>query len=303
MEEAAAPPRVTALVLSYNAAPALRRCLTALEGSRGRDGFEIIVIDNGSTDESPRLDAEFPGVTFMRLPRNFGATKALNIAMRTAAGDFIFFLAPEVIVQPDTVSALAARIQGDESIAGVAPLLVDESGEAIAEARGLPSRDAMGLLWRNPDALAPMALDLSAEFVAVEFPGRRAVMYRKFFVRALNWLDERYGEFGADLELAFQVRRSQKRILVYPAITAAVAAGAGPRFDRAALAALSADRAHGAAAFAGKHFGWLAGLRVRLGAILHVLGQSLSLRDPRFQLRRLSALLSGAKIDGNRQTL
>src|SRR5579863_4589495 len=94
--------RVTALVFSYDSAPALRRCLTALEGSNDRASIEILVVDCGSHDESPQLDSEFPQVTILRLPRYFGRTKALNIGTRTAAGDYLFLLTPEVEVMPDT---------------------------------------------------------------------------------------------------------------------------------------------------------------------------------------------------------
>lgn len=303
MEESAAPPRITALVLSYNAASALRRCLSALETSQGRDQFEIIVVDNGSADESPRLDAEFPNATFMRLPRYFGATKALNIGMRTAVGDYVLFLTPEVVVEPGTVAALAARLDADESAVAVCPLLVDALGRPVPEAHRLPTSDSLGRVWRDPDALPLMAADTGAEAIPVEYPGRRAVMYRKSFIRALNWLDERYGDFGADLELAFQIRRSQKKIMLYPGIRATLDAAGIFIFEPPALATISADRAHGTAAFAAKHLGWGAGAKIRVGAVLHVLGQLAALREPGFQIRRLKALLGNAKIDGTQQTL
>ena len=303
MEEIAAPPKVTALVLSYNSAPALRRCLAALEASKGREQLEIIVVDNGSADESPRLDVDFPGVTIMRLPKYFGATRALNIGMRTSNGDFLFVIGPEVVVEPDTVMALLARIEADDSIAAVCPLLIDESGNPVSSSRRLPSMSDMSAVWRDPDALPVISVGQTAEAVTVEYPDPRAVMYRKFFVRALNWLDERYGEFGADLELAFQIRRSQKKTVLFPGIHARVLDNGIARFNQAAVAAFSADRAHGAAVFAGKHGGFFQGLTVRLSAIFHVLGQLLSFRQPGFQLKRLSALLGGAKIDGTARTI
>src|ERR1035438_2845919 len=82
-EEQPPAPKVTALIYSYNRAAALRRCIAALERSTGRASLEILVVDKGSQDESPNLDSEFPNTTFLRLPRNFGNTKALNIGMHT----------------------------------------------------------------------------------------------------------------------------------------------------------------------------------------------------------------------------
>lgn len=303
MEETSAPPKVTVLVVTYNQAGVLRRSLEALQASQGRDQFEVIVVDNGSVDDTPQLDAEFPNITFMRLPRYFGATKALNIGMRTAVGDFVLFLSPDVVVEPATVMALLARIEPDDSIAGVCPMLVDESGAQVPQARRLPDAGMMSRLWHDPEALAPAAVDVSQEAVPVGYPGRRAVMYRKFFIRALNWLDERFGDYGADLDLAFQVRRSQRRILLFPAIRATVLPGGEPVLDKGADASLSADRAHGSAVFLAKHFGWFSGFKLRVGAILHVTGKLLTFQNPGFQFGRLSALVGGAKIDGTQRTI
>jgi GT2 family glycosyltransferase len=102
LEEIEVPPaiRVTALIFSYDSAPALRRCLAALEGSNDRASIEILVVDCGSHDESAQLDSEFASITMLRLPRYFGRTKALNIGTRTAAGEYLFFMTPEVEVLP-----------------------------------------------------------------------------------------------------------------------------------------------------------------------------------------------------------
>ncbi len=303
MEEPVAPPKVTVLVLSHNRAESLRRCLTSLEASQGRDQFEIIVVDNGSLDESPQLDPEFPGATFMRLPHNFGATKALNIGMRTAAGEYIFFLSTEATVQPNTVAALLARMEADAAIGGVCPLIVDAEGVPIPFARRLPTLGELSLLWRDPDALPLPDIDTSADSVPVEYPGRDAWMVRKAFVKAMNWLDERYGQFGADVELAYHLWRSQRKILVIPSIRVTMTPAPLPSGRNAVKAALASDRVHGAALYARKHADWFTGFKLRLGAVFHVVGRLLSFQDPGFQMSRLSAILSDRKIDGTRQDL
>ncbi|HTP88733.1 MAG TPA: glycosyltransferase, partial [Bryobacteraceae bacterium] len=77
VEEGPAGPRVTAIISTYNQAAALRRCLKALEASDERQLIEIIVMDNGSRDDTAEVELEFPEVTFLRLPKYFGRTKAL----------------------------------------------------------------------------------------------------------------------------------------------------------------------------------------------------------------------------------
>src|ERR1700748_2442410 len=95
------PPRVTALIVSYNSLAALRRCVQAVATT---PEVEVLVVDLGSQDGSARIDSEFPSVTVLRLPKHFGATKAMNIATRTSGADYIFYLDPHAVVEPGTVS-------------------------------------------------------------------------------------------------------------------------------------------------------------------------------------------------------
>src|ERR1700693_1957703 len=158
--EPAPAPKVTALIFSYDSAPALRRCLGALEGSRDRALIEILVVDCGSHDESPQLDTEFPEVTILRLPRYFGRTKALNIGTRTATGEYLFFLTPAVEVLPTTIPALLAQLKADPNWMAACPLLLDTEAKQAQQFSLLPT-PASGL------ALAPVAINASAETVPV----------------------------------------------------------------------------------------------------------------------------------------
>jgi GT2 family glycosyltransferase len=278
-----APPRVTALIHSYNQAGALRRCLAALERSQDRETLEILVVDKGSQDESPTLDSEFPETTFLRLPRNFGNTKALNIGMRTAAGELILFLSPEVEVAPDTISALLARLEADADAVAACPVLTDEAGRPLEQFYRLPAPATGASLTPSPEPLG------EAEYATFD-----ALMVTKYFVRGLNYLDERYGEFGADAEMCYQIRRAQRKILAAPSVRVTCVRAPVER-STAARNLVEADRLLGLAKFFSKHYGFGAGLLFRLKAIL---GALFSLR---FGL--LSHLVTGQKIDGSQSVI
>src|SRR5215472_5828837 len=94
-------PRVSVVLVAFNQAPQLRRAVQALENSKERDRLEILVVDCGSQDGSSQLDTELPAINMLRLPHHFGAAKAMNIAVRTAKAELVFFLSPDVEVQPD----------------------------------------------------------------------------------------------------------------------------------------------------------------------------------------------------------
>ncbi len=303
-----APPQVSVLIVSEDNAAALRRCLAAVEASLGRERFEVLVVDNGSQDESPRLDAEFPNVTFLRLPRRFGVVKALNIGMRTAKGEFFLFLAPEIEVAPETITSLAEKLAAEPTAVAVCPLIVDADGQPTEQLYRLP--DAAGALkaalrerWETTEP--PSGPDPAA----VDFPSLAALMIRAYFLKALRYIDERYGQSWADAEIAAQVRRANRRILLLPELRVRrLAADLPPLRRQARVRALySADWALGAARYAGKHFGFLSGLKIRLVITLAALGRAVSallfLREPAFELARTGFLLSGQKLDGTQRFL
>jgi len=297
MEETQIPVRVSVLIVSCNCAEALRRCLEALERSAERETFEIIVVDNGSFDESVAVIAGFPDVTPLHLPRNFGFTKALNIAMRTAKGEFFFFLSPRTEVLPETIPALAARLAAEPGAVAVSPLLISPEGEPAPRLYRLPNAESAGAIARASEFEAAAPPESDEEAIAVEFADFTALMARAYFLKGLRYIDERYAQSWADAEIAMQIRRSGKKMLLVPAVRATLHPEDELRasMPAAARALVAADWALGAAAFAGKHFGFAAGVKVRFATALGALFS--------FQIKKFSYLLSGQRIDGTQNIM
>ncbi len=141
------------------------------------------------------------GVTILRLPRYFGRTKALNIGTRTAAGDYLFFLTPEV----EAAAHHHSRAPGPPGIRpgsrGRVPFVVEHriaAGAAVlppADARyrrRLDSRHHRSRCRGDPSSTATFQAFWSASI----------------FVKGINYLDERYGESLSDAELCYQIRRA-----------------------------------------------------------------------------------------------
>jgi GT2 family glycosyltransferase len=278
--------RVSAILVAYNQAAALRRAIQALENSTERERLEILVVDCGSQDGSTGLDAEFPSVNMLRLPHHLGAGRSMNIATRTAKADLLFFLSPNVEVGAETVARLAERLENEADVA-VCPLLVDEQGAPVSRLRGLPTRESLRQAVAGVEPSSG-AVDLSAESVAVDFPSLDALMVRKAFVRGMNYFDQRYGHYWLDAELAIQIRRAGKKVRLYPAIRATLHQDGDPLVD---YQLARTDRVSGAAALVGKYEGAMAALTFRLGAALAALG--------RFDLGQFTGILSGRKLDGS----
>jgi N-acetylglucosaminyl-diphospho-decaprenol L-rhamnosyltransferase len=278
--------QVSVLIVSHNCVDMLRTCLQAIERAQGRETIEILVVDNGSRDGSATVDSEFPGVTVLRLPRHFGQTKARNIGIRTAKGSCLLLLSPDVEVGPDTIAALAARLEQETGALAIAPMLVDEAGGPVTESRRLPTAEVLSRCWRI-GIPGDRVMVAPGETLPVELHDGRALMLRRQVIQGINYLDERFGEFWSDVDLAYQIRRAGRKILIAGDIRATVRE---PLASEDGLP-YEADRAAGAAAYAGKHFGFFAGLGLRLKIALGALVSG--------RLGLFLRAIEGRKIDGN----
>ncbi|MDX1981448.1 MAG: glycosyltransferase [Bryobacteraceae bacterium] len=298
-------PLASVLIVCYNRKESLRRCLRALDRSNERGRLDIIVLDTGSRDGSNTLDVDFPGVTFLRMPRNFGATKALNIGIRTAKAGLLFLLDPAIEVLPQTLPKLAELLEQTADAGGVCPLLAGPDGNTIAQVRNLPDRPVLAELWRDPGAIPASVPQPGQALTAVEYPGRRALLVRRSFLKGMNYFDERYGEFGGDLELAYQIRHAGKKAYIAAAAPAVDHAATEPVPDWSAgqRALLAADRLNGVAHFLGKRAGIVTEWILRFSAVAATLLRALTFQDPGFNWPLLTALLGGQKIDGSQSQL
>jgi hypothetical protein len=306
MEPSEAPSRISVVIPVRNQAAALRRCLAALERSAARERIEIIVVDRGSSDESPQLDTEFPAANLLRLPRDFGMVKALNIGMRTATGHFVFLLEPDMEVLPETIPCLADKLETTLEAAAVCPLAVTEAGVAVSGWRPLPSPQELYRAWRQGGFRDWRTPETDGETAAVEYVRRTPLLVRMTFLKGMRYIDERYGEFGWQLEICYQIRRAGKRILLLPGVRVLWRPEPDQTTSSAARRALlAADHALGAALFVRKYYGWPKGVQFRVRAMLagvgDLFGAILGFHDVAPAFHKARFLLGGQKLDGSQR--
>ena len=87
----AVTPRLSVIIPNWNGALHLPGCLESLRAQTWRD-FEIIVVDNASTDASLAVLAHYPEVRVLALERNRGFTGACNAGLAAARGAIVLLL-------------------------------------------------------------------------------------------------------------------------------------------------------------------------------------------------------------------
>src|SRR5579884_1011653 len=114
----------SAVVVTYNSAGALESCLKSI--LRNSD-WETVVVDNASADDAGRVVAQFPRARFLRNETNRGFGAAANQGAKTASGDVIVVLNPDVIAEAESLQKLAAAL-AQEGVGAAGGALVDALG-------------------------------------------------------------------------------------------------------------------------------------------------------------------------------
>ena len=93
-------PTVSVVVPAYNAARHIAECLESIQKQNAEVPFEVIVVDDGSTDDTRERVARFPDVRLLR-QENAGPSAARNHGIREARGQYVAFLDSDDLWTPD----------------------------------------------------------------------------------------------------------------------------------------------------------------------------------------------------------
>jgi GT2 family glycosyltransferase len=117
-------PLVSIIVVNYNGMVHLPECLDALTAQH-YPAFEVLVVDNGSTDGSlAYVAANYPEVRTIASRSNLGYSGAVNLALNNARGAYIAVLNMDAMVEPDWLHPLIAFLEAHPEVGAVTPKIV-----------------------------------------------------------------------------------------------------------------------------------------------------------------------------------
>jgi glycosyltransferase involved in cell wall biosynthesis len=109
-------PRVSVVVPVYNSESTVGKCLNSLV-EQDHPSFEVIVVDDGSTDKTAQICASYSQITVLS-PGKVGPSRARNLGIDEAKGEFVAFTDADCIVNRDWLTELEKGFTGPD-IAGV----------------------------------------------------------------------------------------------------------------------------------------------------------------------------------------
>jgi N-acetylglucosaminyl-diphospho-decaprenol L-rhamnosyltransferase len=221
---------LTVVVVNYNVQPLLRECLRSLQASQCRWTFDVIVVDNCSSDGSAAMvAAEFPNVQLIVSPSNDGFAAANNRGIRAAKPSrYVMLLNPDTLVPPDALETLVDFMESHPEAGVLGPKLVKADGTLdLACRRSFPTPriafyHAFGLdkLFPNSPEFAQYNLTYldENELSEVDCVVGAAMLVRAEALDQAGLLDESFFMYGEDLDWAFRIRRQGWKVFYNPAV-------------------------------------------------------------------------------------
>jgi len=115
------PPIVSIIIVNYGRGW-LSRCLPSIIATEyPRSRLQIVIVDNASSDDLKSIENTFSEAKLIRLDRNVGYARAVNMGVEHSSGEYIAVLNNDVIVTPDWLSKLLGVLDRDEKVAVVCP--------------------------------------------------------------------------------------------------------------------------------------------------------------------------------------
>ena len=129
-------PKVSIVIPHWNNVEILSECLKSI-GSTIYPDFEVIVVDNASTDNSVQyVKSNFPDVKLIENDRNDGYAGGCNIGADLAQGKYLVFLNNDTIQNPNWISSLLSTIKSNSQIAAVQPKILNYFDRKIFDYAG-----------------------------------------------------------------------------------------------------------------------------------------------------------------------
>lgn len=201
--------KLSVVIVSYNVRDYLENCLQsvsrALEGIEG----EVFVVDNHSDDDSVEaVRSQYPWVRLIENQENMGFSRANNIAIREARGEYVLLLNPDTIVEEATLREVLRFMEEHPKAGGAGVMMHNADGSLAPE-----SRRALPTPWVSCLKMLGFTKRYYMSHLPWDQPGRIEVIsgafcfLRKKALDEVGLLDEDFFMYGEDIDLSYRLMK------------------------------------------------------------------------------------------------
>lgn len=214
--------KLSVIIVNYNVTQLLRSCLLSLQKYIREIEYEVVVIDNASTDASwQELVTEFPNIHFIASETNGGFSKANNQAIQTAKGEYILLLNPDTEFEGFYMKELLDFADAQPLFGCLGVRMHDAEGKFLPESkRSVPdminSFEKLFTSFKKNSSKSYYRNDIGENAVAeVEVITGAFLLAKKDVYEKIGGLDEAYFMYGEDIDLCYTFLRNGYKNFYY----------------------------------------------------------------------------------------
>lgn len=210
------------LIVSWNTRDLLAQCLTSIVAHPPDGGYEIIVVDNASTDGSAAMvRTRFPGIILFENTGNAGFAGANNQAIGCSRGRYLLLLNPDTVVEAGALAVLLDFMNTQTTAGAAGPRLLNADGSLQDSCHPAPT--LFRELWRlfHLDSLYPLAqyrMDGWPQDTPhpVDTVQGAALIVRRDVIDRVGMMDPSYFMYSEEVDWCLRIRRAGWEICWVP---------------------------------------------------------------------------------------
>lgn len=202
--------KLSIIIVNYNVTELLRNCLASIQKFVQNVGYEVIVIDNLSTDTSwKNLIAEFPAVQFIAAEHNGGFAIANNKAAKIAKGEYLLLLNPDTELEDFYMQDLLEFADAQQNFGCLGVRMHDHDGNFLPESkRSVPdmfnSFEKLFINIKKNTSKSYYRNDIAEDEIAeTEVITGAFMLIKRNIYQKIGGLDETYFMYGEDIDICY----------------------------------------------------------------------------------------------------
>ena len=269
-------------IVSWNTRDLLDQCLKSIfETTMGID-FEVIVVDNASSDNSMEMvRRKYPQVTVIENKDNVGFPKANNQAFQVSTGRYFLLLNPDTICHDRSLTGLTEFLDDHQKAGAVGPLVLNSDKTMQYSWAKFPTvwNELLGRLDRRIDNADYPQTVSAARYMGpfkVDWVGGCCLMIRREAVEQIGLMDESFFMYCEETDWCYRLHKAGWQVCV------------NPDYEIIHLGGQSSKQINGKsqsilinskAAYFMKHHGWFSGAILRIALLLKLRAKVLLIHD------------------------
>lgn len=211
------PPIISIIIVTWNTALITKKCISSIFKYIPKKVFEIILVDNGSTDSTQLEFFQKKDIIYIRNKENLGFSKANNIGAKIAHGKYLLFLNSDMLLTDSSLLSMFEYYQNNIDIGTIGPKYLNY--DLTPQASVFPPQtiiNAYKEYWLKQKNCFSKYIPKQNNPTSVWSISGGALLIKKELFFGIGGWDEKYFFYFEDLDLCRTIRLKKLKIVYYP---------------------------------------------------------------------------------------